>query len=214
MSLLHKLTDLPDNHRDQMSDMERRYHGTFLIKTDNNLVLQYAGADRTQLHFNDPQTGKTLIVDGHQEHPIEPFLPKIGYYNIKGVPYYLVKIPQRQWKRSFCSAIYAILDNDGNNTYSRSFSSAAVPFLAKPEYASLDQISSSLFANIAVSRNFAILKTNDNVATLVFRKYKIGILDFESRTVLVSQASLMQEVLDLFKSTRIITWKLRQTNTE
>lgn len=213
MTSFARLTDYPPNHPSIRDDMTRRYENTYMVMDVKGVPtpVAYAGSSASKYVFSDI-SGSTIELRPTDTDEINVLLPKVGYYNVNGNPIYLVKHPQRQWKRSLCSSIYKILPPI--NTMMGGPQGGMLWFaLAKevlnPTYASLDDIRINLFANVAISSKFVVAKDNMGIPCLMYKRYKIAELDFKNRTVIVTQPLLMQEVRDLFKYTGVSTWTLQ-----
>lgn len=217
MSLLSRLTDLPDAHAEIYNDFDKRYHQTYMQYMENGIKIPviYNGKDGKKLIFSK-STGDLIEVNITDDVPIEPFLPEVGFYNICGNPLYLIKNPKRQWKRSFNSSIYMFLSptasiqsREENRRSWWDYANA----LMNPEFVKLDEITNKLFANIAIDNSFAISHTKANKPVLIFRRYVVGNLDFNKRELVVTQPRLFQEIQDLFKYSGVRQWNLVQTKT-
>lgn len=213
MTSFARLTDYPPNHPGIQDDMTRRYENTYMVMNIKGVPtpVAYAGSSPSKFVFTDID-GRTIELRPTDMDEINVLLPKVGYYNVNGNPIYLVKCPQRQWKRSLCNSIYKILAPI--NTMNIGPQGGMLWFaLAKevlnPTYASLDDIRINLFANVAISRKFVVAKDGKGIPCLMYKRYKIAELDFKYRSVIVTQPLLMQEVRDLFKYTGVTTWTLQ-----
>lgn len=204
MTFLSNLTDLPENDRNIYTDFDRRYQQTYLQCTypDGVHILYFRGRDGTQLHFTDI-TNQTAFIWNNTLPDIEitTFLPKTGYYNVEGGIIYVYKFPHRQYKRSFCTGIYAMTGDTP-----RSIESVALA-IVKADYVELDEVTHLLFAKIAISKKFAIQSKNNKVY-LYYKQYPIALLDFVTKTISMVQQNMLQEVKDLFQYTGVKRWKL------
>lgn len=216
MHFLQKLTDLPPTHNLVFEDMQRRYQGTLLKYTPEKgdaFPIRYEQKDGHNILFTK-ENGDLFFVDYQKDYPITPLLPKIGYYNVGGNPIFLIKLPQRQWKHSFCSGIYRAIGLmgkvDTRLTPQQWFELAKETI--NPQYVSLDDLTHPLFVNIALNRNLCISKINlqsiPSKTGLFYKRYLIGYLDYNSKVVHIIQPTLRQEVIDYFKYQRIKQWNL------
>jgi len=209
-----KLTDLPDGHPDIASDLDKRYRRTYMIltkATGEKSVVYYAqthGSQAIELYY---KSGDTLKVRPVDMYDLEPFLPTVGYYNTSTQPFYLIKQPDRQWKRSFSNHIYQIQgcvrNTRGIINTDDVWWEIAEAYL-NPRYAKLDDISIELFANVALNKNFAVQMVNGKYM-LIFRQQPVAELQFKDRSVIITHPPFHQEIMDLFKYTGICTWTIR-----
>jgi len=214
MNCYARLTDLPENDPQIQNDFDKRYQHTYLRLTDKEGVraISYIGRDGNSFHFAGLDNQPTLIhkMGTHPDLCIEPLLPDVGYYNVSGVPVYLYKVPQRQWKRSFCKNIYY---TPTTPTTSRQQTDQFWHNLAKavinPVYAKLDEITKKIFSYVALNHKFAIQEAPTGEMCLLYRQYVVGTLDFNTKTVQLLQPVLEQEVRDFFKYTGVQEWKLK-----
>ena len=204
-----RLTDLPNGHRDIFADLDKRYKRTYLLRENKEVVYYYENYDDRNIVMK-PRKGGSYLLSNVDVTDIKPFLPKVGYYNLPTGPVYLIKSPDRQWKRSFSPNIYQILGatrDDLAHIPQSGWWDIAEQSL-NPSYAHMDHISIELFANVAISPNFAVQKVN-NKPTLIYRQLPVAVLDFNKRTVIVTHKTFQQEILDLFKYTGIVTWNIQ-----
>lgn len=213
MTSFARLTDYPPNHPGIRDDMTRRYENTYMVINIKGVLTPvcYIGSNTSKFVFSDIN-GNNIEFRPIDTDEINILLPKVGYYNVNGNPVYLVKLPQRQWKRSLCNSIYKILPPI--NTMGAMMTNGNIWFalaqeVLNPTYASLDDIRINLFANVAISRKFVVAKDTKGIPCLMYKRYKIAELDFKTRSVIVTQPLLMQEVRDLFKYTGVTTWTLQ-----
>ena len=213
MSTLAKLTDLLDRHEQLHQDFDKRYTHTWLLL--NGRPVQYAGRNDEYYLFKDIM-GADIIWKPREkpEIDLELFLPDVGYYNSPTGPQYLYKAPQKQWKRSFCASIYQAKGVGSDNPYIRrtemdTILRRLIPSIMTPEYIKLDQLSSNVFGNVALSKEIALLTNVENVTTLCYRTYPIADVDFKKKQIEMTQPTLFQEVLDYFTQTGVISWKLK-----
>lgn len=207
MSILARLTDLPDGHPDQLHDFDKRYLSTYMQQNNalNKRILFYLGRDKYNLHFNS-QLEETIIIPGKEENfDVSPFLPEVGYYNHDGSPIYMIKQPARQWRRSFCSGIYKARGRLLDSRYAWAQVAESV-FHSK--YAHLDEITNPLFANVAINNKFAVYPKIQGYPSLLYKQYVVGILNFNDHTIHVTQPALKQELQDLIKYYGVTKWKL------
>lgn len=211
MNLFAKLTDLPEGSQYIIEDFDKRYTSTFMKYKDIPLFV-YGRAGKVSFEFSKYNgtaiTMNTLTEDS--EHDLEVLLPEVGYYNVNGNPLFIIKNPQRQWKRSFNKNIYQICSpiNDVPLAPQRSniwFDLAAA--VLKPEYAHLDHITNALFCNVALNRNLCLISQNSN-KYIAYKRYPIATLNFNTRVITGTQPLLWQELLDLFRYSEVETWKL------
>jgi hypothetical protein len=87
--------------------------------------------------------------------------------------------------------------------------SRAADTIYKGEYVHLDDITNKLFANIAINQDFVVTANRKDIATVLYKRYEIAQLDFNSRTMLIIQPKLAQEIMDYFKYNGVQTWKLK-----
>ena len=213
MNTLQRLTDLTNGIEQQLADFDKRYLNTFMLL--DGRVAYYVGRNGHQFHFNMADDDTTIIWD-HRNNPewdIQVLLPSVGYYNVGGTPVYLYKVPQKQWKRSFCSSIYSasniteggITGRRGNEAAFKQIALAAI----KPIYAHLDELTKPLYAYVALTKKFAIQANHKNDMMLMYRQYMVGRLNFNEKVVEVVQPTLYQEVADFFKYTGVKEWKMK-----
>ena len=210
MNLLSRLTDLPKGHRQQGEDFDKRFLNTYLIleEDEKQKPIQYIGREGYKLHFQHID-GSVLVLDGRSDiDNVHIFLPSIGYYNHRGTPFYLIKNPTRQWKRSFCSGIYKIIDNRGMGRHHWGMYAESI---LQSQYAHLDEITNPLFTNIAINRKFAMQSKTTDLSTLLYKQYEIGRFDFSRKEICLTQPALRQELQDLFKYSGVSKWKLNLT---
>lgn len=210
MNILSRLTDLPEHHENRAEDFDRRYQHTYMIHTGTPIPrpVLYLGREGSSLHFQFTD-GSSHIINGNQDdNSIQPFLPQVGYYNKLGNPFYLYKNPSRQWKRSFCNGIYAVM---GTRLEPRNIWGTYAECILKQEYAHLDEITNPLFTNIALNRKYAIQPKTSGAAVLLYKQYEIGTLDFSRKEVCLLQPALRQELQDLFKHSGVTKWNLKLT---
>ena len=107
MNSFARLTDYPPNHPGIRDDMTRRYENTYMVMDVKGVPtpVAYAGSSASKYVFSAID-GRTIELRPTDTDEINVLLPKVGYYNVNGNPIYLVKCPQRQWKRSLCNSIY------------------------------------------------------------------------------------------------------------
>ena len=222
MTSFARLTDYIISSPHIREDMDRRYQHTYMTmklpKTGEIVPVNYAGSAQSKYVFQK-ENGDYVELPLTDTTEINILMPKVGYYNLRGNPFYIIKSPQRQWKRSLCSSIYQILPpikNIENRTerLPSSYWFALAKECLNTSYASLDDIQKQIFANIALNNKFVVAKDTNNIPILVYKRYKVAVLDFNSRSVIVTEPLLLQEVRDLFKYTGVTTWTLRQTPTE
>ena len=213
MSTCAKLTDLPDGHELQTQDFDKRYQNTYLLV--EGTPMEFIGREGIKYHFQDTTKQNKPYIWNVKEKPnldIVPFLPAIGYYNVGGVPIYLYKVPQKQYKRSFCSSIYTSSSINRGLTTRTDQATAWKPIVleaANPTYALLDEIVKPIFAYVALNRQFAIQTNATNGLNLIYRQYQIGELDFKEKCIQVFQPTFYQEVQDLLKYTGVRKWNLK-----
>jgi len=213
MTSFARLTDYPPNHPSIRDDMQRRYENTYMTieQKGEKIVVCYIGSNSNKFSFS-MSDGNFIDFRPTDADVIDVLLPKVGYYNVNGNPIYLVKYPQRQWKRSLCSSIYKILspiNTNNNRNHPADIWYALGKESLSPIYASLDDIKINLFANVAISLKFVVAKDQFDVPCLMYKRYKVAELDFANRTVIVTQPLLRQEIQDLFKYTGVRTWTLQ-----
>lgn len=209
MKLFAKLTDLPDGHPDIIPDMQKRYVGSYMKYGDLAVYVNNV-SNQGNCVFSDLM-GREFVID-HQaedENQLVPYLPKVGYYNVNGNPVYIAKHPERQWRRSFGKHIYqlmqtmdGLLQQFGNNVWGQIAQEAI-----NPEYVRLSDINHKLFANIALSHEFAVVMQN-KTPWLVYKRYPIGTLDITKKQIKLTQPLLRQEVMDMLKRNGDVTWAL------
>jgi len=207
---LAKLTDLPEGHEGIRTDFDKRYTNTYMVDVVDNKprIVFFIGCDANSYHFRDVLTDNTTIYTKQSDVNITPFLPGVGYYNVQGIPMYLYKVPQKQWKRSFCTSIYVTPTLPGRYNTDPRWKALAVEAL-HPSYAHLDEISKKIFSFVAVSKKFAIQQDEQSNINLLYRQYVVGRLDFNLRTITVVQPIFLQEIQDLLKYTGVQTWNLK-----
>lgn len=213
MSIFAKLTDLAEQHLQTTEDFNRRYNETYLLyqEKDKAPEIVYCDALRgswIRIYRNREQL---IEVNGNADDVIlTPYLPKVGYYNTPEGPIYLYKSPKKQYRRSFCNGIYitAAPRRNGVNI-ARVDWNAIAQATFKQEYVHLDEITNKLFANIAISPEFVVTANNKGIATLLYKRYEIAQMDFNSREIRVIQPKLQQEICDYFKYNGVQTWKLK-----
>ena len=213
MSILAKLTDLVENHPQTQEDFNRRFHETYLVYKHNDdpeEIMYCDGVRGNQIRlYRDKE--QLVVVDGFDKRDIlRPFLPKVGYYNTPSGPVYLYKTPRKQYRRSFCNGIYTATGPKRNEDLVQrvNWNNLAQTCL-KQEYVHLDDITSKLFANIAINREFVITANKSGISTLLYKRYEIAQLDFNLRTIRIIQPKLQQEIWDYFKYNGVKTWKLK-----
>ena len=209
MKLFARLTDLPDNHPDIAADIQKRYSSTYInYKGQAAFVHNVRGSGVPIQLINGTEYNLNLNADDSQD--VNLITPKTGYYNVGGNPVYVTKSPERQWKRSFGKHIYRIY----SPLYGKELvASPALWFntaqeIIKPEYAKLSDIKNTLFANVAVNRNFVVVSIN-KIPYLGYKRYPVAELDFNFKRMRLLQSPLKQEILDLLKRTGDLQWDLR-----
>ena len=213
MTFCAKLTDLSEKHRNIPDDMNRRYQGSILLVTKDKTTFPalYRGYVEGNIYRFQTEREVMDISAADPDVDVDVFLPEVGYYNINGNVQYIIKSPERQWRRSFCCNIYRItsaLHNEMNDTkYRDDIYIGIAKQILQPEYVHLDQITSSLFTNLAISKVFAILTRNSR-QYLVYRKYIVGELNQQQRTIHLLSNVMTQEVKDLLKRTGVAKWTL------
>lgn len=220
MTSFAKLTDYPSNSPNIPEDFDKRYLNTYMVmkdtKTGTLFPIWYTGRHNSKYIFTKSD-GSYIKCDSKDQIEINTLLPKVGYYNLHNNPYYVVKIPQRQWKRSLCTATYQILSpikDQINQRLPGSYWFALAQESLNPTYISLDDITIPTFANYALNHKFVVTTDNLSNPILVYKRHKVADLAFKKRSVIVTQPLLLQEVQDLFKYTGVTTWTLHQTQTE
>lgn len=209
MSLFARLSELPNGHADERNDFDKRFNHTYLInyeKKEKPEVLLNRGLDGYYVHFRR-KSGETYVVDGRKDFPIEPFMPKTGYYNSNLNLFYIYKTPARQWKRSICSSIYRInteLTIHKDNWYD------LIEGILNKQYVHIDYINNPLFSKYAITPNFAV-KPDLN---LYYKEHVIASINFQSKEIKLMEQELKQELLDFFKHHGIYKWKLNLTPQE
>jgi hypothetical protein len=207
MSFLAELTDFDtDDHPYAISDFSKRYLRTYLLYEGKPALVHNVEERFINFKFLLDKSYKLYHI-GAPNLNIQPLLPKVGYYNVQGKPVFLYKNPQKQYKRSFCSSTYTTdeptlraMDRTTLTSYWEDLAQATI----NPDYAHLDELQRSILGYVALNLKFAI---QGNI--LLYRKYPIGILNFQTRTLTIQQPLLMQEVQDLFQYTEVQTWKLK-----
>jgi hypothetical protein len=222
MTSFARLTDYPTNSPLIREDMDKRFQNTYMALWDSIkkcfIPTLYYGYTNSKYVFIK-SNGDYVELLAQDKTEVKPILPKVGYYNIRGTPHYVIKIPQRQWKRSLCNSIYQILPpvNDPQLQRERlpqSYWYALAEECLNPTYASLDDVKKSLFANIALNNKFVLIKDSNGIPILGYKRYKVAELDFNTRSVIITEPLMTQEIQDLFKYTGISTWTLHQTQTK
>lgn len=213
MSIFVKLTDLAEGHEATQDDFNRRFAETYLVLQEKERQAEIVYCDNTRGNTIRVYQNKVQLMElnGTKEDVLlTPFLPKVGYYNTQNGPIYLYKAPKKQYRRSFCNGIYVIAPPrctaDGIARVDWNMMAQAC---FKREYVHLDDITNKLFANIAISPEFVVTANNKGIATLLYKRYEIAQLDFNSRCVNIIQPKLQQEICDYFKYNGVQTWKLR-----
>ena len=212
MTFLLRLTDLPEGNENIASDFEKRYLSTYLQQYMSNgerRIIYFEGRSGSNYQFWVPSDNSRFLFQPKldEDLDIRPLLPDVGYYNVQGHPKYLYKVPQKQYKRSFCSSTYTIA-GAGMTREGNSWTMMAQTVL-DPMYAKLDEITKKLFSYIALTPKFAIQENDKGRSQLLYRQYPVGVLHFKERAIEVIQPTMYQEVMDLFKSTGVQTWKLK-----
>ena len=206
MSLLSRLSDLPDGHSELWHDFSKRFNETYMVLTTDTgkkHPVFFYGKDGNYLIFRARHQSDNIYVDVNQDANIQPFIPPVGYYNINTQAHYLIKVPQRQWKRSFCNSIYKLKLDDNNQRLGWD----VVKAILNPEYLDLNAVTTPFLSNIALSKYFA-LKYIDEKTNLYYRQYQVGHLDFDNMTIHFKQPVLLQEIRDFFKYTGVTKWNL------
>ena len=208
MSLFARLSELPDDHPDQRGDFDKRYLLTYMV---NNIgktpeIVLYRNREDWKCILNKLD-GDRLYIDGRKDCDIQPFMPKPGYYNSDLNLLYIYKTPNRQWKRSFCSGIYKIINNIGTEKERWHIFAQAI---LEAKYLELDHIVSPLMSKYAITRHFAI---NED-CILHYKKHPIALLNFNHMEIQLIEPELKQELMDFFKYNRITKWKLNPTMPE
>jgi hypothetical protein len=209
MSLLTKLTDLPEGHDELWADFEKRFHNTYMVyKTaDTEKVLQFVDRKNASIYMYDPITDRNIEISIHNpDIDLIPLLPKKGYYNHATGTIFISIWPQRQWKRSLCSGLYHITRHP-HEINKREWGKIANIFL-KPEYPSLDDITSPLFANIALSKQLCLRTTELKGTTIYYYNQEIGVADFERNNLFLPSKIMKQEVMDYLNKRRVKNWTL------
>jgi hypothetical protein len=214
MNILAKLTDLVDTHPSLQEDFNRRYAETYMLyqeTPDSPEIVVYCENTRGASILLYEKKERQIVVDGKKEDILlKPYLPKVGYYNTPEGPIYLFKAPRKQYRRSFCNGIYSITSPSTNGPpLNRVDWSRAADTIYKGEYVHLDDITNKLFANIAINQDFVVTANRKDIATVLYKRYEIAQLDFNSRTMLIIQPKLAQEIMDYFKYNGVQTWKLK-----
>jgi hypothetical protein len=208
MSLFARLSELPEGHAECRTDFDKRYTNTYMIdySEEKPKVLLNRGLDGGTIHFRMKNTTSYLI-DGRKDHPIEPFMPKPGYYNSKMNILYIYKTPNRQWKRSFSSGIYRVnneLATDKNNWFD------IIEGILDNKYVHLDMISNELFSKFAITPQFAVKPD----CHLYYKEFIIGKMNFQKYQINLLEPELKQEIVDFFKHHGVYKWKLNLTPQE
>lgn len=216
MNILAKLTDWPEFTPQAQQDFFKRYQGTCMLLEgqpaliggmldSNNFIITHKGKARGF----DIQTEDT-------ETDLQPFLPEVGYYNTSeyGV-IYLKKVPQRQWHRSFSRSIYHA---SGPHLKASGFDIGrnSLPIarnLINSQYIGLDDINHPLLHKAALDKEFCVGSHNDTIF-LFYKRFPVGVLNFNNKTIRCIQPILEQELIDFFKKKRIVKWKLQTTATK
>ena len=212
MKSLELLTDLPDGHPQQLLDFDQRYSNTTLLYTTaegERHLVNYSGQEHGKIFLY--RSGADLIELSVKSQPdIKPWLPAIGYYNVGSIPFYLLKTPGRQYKRSMCPGVYKLYPTNFlmRDVNSRDYWHHLVQQTLAPIYMHMDQVVSKACTDVALSREFAISSVRANQPLLHYRQYPIGNLDYESRSVIILQPALKQEVMDFFKNTGVKQWNI------
>lgn len=221
MSILSKLTDLPEKHEELARDFQKRYENTYMLYKDDKrgeIVVSCQGIDATNntIHCLTKAGERILIPSTAPEETLKPFLPECGYFNVRGVPHYLIKYPQRQWKRSCCSNIYIVqhaYPSMREDAPRRDIWSQAAWAMHTRDFVHLDEISKKIQGNAALSKAFATIIDEEDDCILIYKRHRLGRLNFEKRTISLFSSTLFQEVSDFLHRTKVKTWNLMPIQT-
>ena len=210
MSILYRLTSVPDGNPDgQMQDFERRYGNTYMSYTnpeDERFPVFVRRVRGMQICMNTED--RELVDDLRTIKGLDVILPKVGYYNINGQARYLVKRPQRQWRRSLNSSIYQLLSPEITMPSLDPEWLELCREIEAPSYVNLSQLSHPFFTNVAMSPLFAVARNKGN-NFLVYRRCKVGSLDQKKKIITLTHKTLEQEVKDLIRRQGAYEWRLQ-----
>lgn len=205
MNILQKLTDLPVTHERFYEDFDKRYINTFLLinyKAKQDVLFLYQ-RDGTTLYFqNSDKHTKYSIAD--ENLILQPFLPKVGYYNYREGPVYIQKNPQRQWRRSFCYPLYYATKLDGSEIIRRHYINIA-SYLIQDNYTSLNDLT---IVDTALSKHIAVRWISPKTADLLYDTQKIAIIDRDTKQIFNINPTFLQEIKDYLKYNRITKWNI------
>lgn len=178
--------------QDILSLFNQDSHGR-LVKTF--VLLEYDGHkgvhwcqtldEETFYFYNCVGMGKVVIAKKGLKPGqvfLETFLPSAGWYQVEGSASYVSARPQRQWKRSLCSATHTVFSPMGQVRISTDYA----PFISElakeqPIY-SLDQAATNILNESHLSckldNQFAITNKGDIFSSNV----QVGKLDFMKRS--------------------------------
>jgi len=217
MNFFEKIIDLPKTSESFVSDMEKRFHRTFLLcranpKEDFYPVEVRDRVDASLFLFISPFSNSEVNIKTSTLE-VQPFLPDTGYYNLKTRLFYLTKDPQRQWKRSFCPSIYTLnspinTDMQWGRTNTASWTECARA-ICNNKYTSLDSIKQKDAVPTALSLSFAFsYNERENKHQLIYRRVPVATLDFEKKEIVDVVDFMHQEIQDLLYRTNVKSWKL------
>jgi hypothetical protein len=218
MNTFETLTALTRTHDSFRSDFERRYHNTYILlmtpSTKGELVPHFvSGQVSTYVYrFRNVLSGKDIDIDitvkddNEETYKARVFIPEAGYYILNGEVFYICQRPTRQWQRSFNGRNYNIFALSNGKQY-RNPSAEQVRAIFEKNHISLDN--AQPHCEHVLTTKLCIQPNKDNTSNLLYRRVKIGTLDFDKKSITLTCDLIRQELIDILKRTGVCTWTFR-----
>ena len=210
MNIFEKLTALPSSHNKFMEDFDRRFLGGFLLIESSKFPGTYEPCLVHQRYDDHSYTfasgtQKFLINLFTHKGDVKVFLPEPGYYNTSQGVIHIEQSPDRQWKRTLCKGTYKLASIGNLNI--PVLNAHLCEDLYTPIYPKLDDLQPR--KTYALSRNLCVKSNSDDKSILYYRTIRIGSLNFNTRTIELTQPVLEQEIKDLLKRTGATKWNFQ-----